>query len=184
MAQISDYVTLLDECVAFHGHLCMGQVLGVRVAAKGLELVAPGSPRDLIVVVEVDRCLADAVLTVTGTRIGRRSLKLYNYGRMAASFLDCSTGKAYRVRAAYEGPQPGDDEGAMKAVLLLPDREVVAWEEVDIVLPENEMPGKPRRTVRCGICGEKIFDGRDRPGPAGPTCPACLGGTYYRKKPE
>lgn len=175
-----DYSSLLDECIAFHGHLCMGQVLGVRVAAKGLQMASPDSPRDLIVAVEVDRCLADAVLTVTGTRIGRRNLKLYNYGRMAASFLNCTTGKAYRVRAAYKGPQPGDDEHAMRSILMLPDEQMVAWEEIEFVLPENEMPGRPRRTVRCSVCGEKIFDGRERPGPAGPACSACLDGAYYK----
>lgn len=180
MEFIYDYEALLEECIAFHGHLCMGQVLGVRVAAKGLELAAPDSPKDLIVAVEVDRCLADAVLTVTGTRLGRRSLKLYNYGRMAASFLNCSTGRACRVRAAYRGPEPGDDESAMRSILLLPDEEIIAWEEIEFVLPESEMPGKPKRTVLCSVCGEKIFDGRDRPGPGGPACSACLDGAYYK----
>ena len=182
MASIVDYDTLLDECITFHGHLCMGQVLGVRVASKGLELVSPDLPRDLIVAVEIDRCLADAVLTVTGTRIGRRSLKLYNYGRMAASFLNCTTGKAYRVRAAYQGPQPGDDEKAMRSILVLPDEEIVAWEEIELVFPESEMPGRPKRSVLCIICGEKIFDGKDRPGPDGPACAACLDGRYYTVK--
>jgi len=64
---------LLDKCIAYHGHLCMGQVLGVRLAVKGLSLAAPSTYKDLIVVVENDRCIADAIQTVTGTRLGRRS---------------------------------------------------------------------------------------------------------------
>jgi len=179
MDKNTHYNDLLEKCIAFHGHLCMGQVLGVRVALKGMELAAPDCPRDLIVAVEVDRCLADAVLMVTGARIGRRTLKLYNYGRMAASFLNCKTGKAYRVRTAYRGPQPNDDENAMRSILLLPDEQIVAWDEIKFILPENEMPGKPQRMVRCAVCGEKIFDGKDKEGPQGPTCLACLSGAYY-----
>lgn len=174
------YLTMLDKCVEFHGHLCLGQVFGVRVAAKGMELAAPPTVRDLIVAVEVDRCLADAVLVVTGARLGRRNFKLYNYGRMAASFLNCSTGRAFRVHIAYDGPSPDHkDVDAMRRILLLPDEQVVAWEEIEFSLPEEEMPGKPRRVVTCSVCGERVFDGKDRPGPTGPTCQACLGGKYY-----
>jgi formylmethanofuran dehydrogenase subunit E len=174
--------TLLDKCVAFHGHICMGQVLGVRVAVKGMELAAPPTPRDLIVAVENERCLADAVLTVTGTRIGRRTLKLYKYGKMAATFLNCSTGKAYRVNVNYRGPQPGNDQQAMRAILSLPDEEVVAWDEVEFSLPEFEQPGHPKRVVECSVCGEKIFDGKDLEGRNGPTCIPCMQGGYYSVK--
>lgn len=87
------YQSLLEECVAYHGHLCMGQCLGVRIAAAGLEYLGlpllPASQRryrDLIVVVENDRCLADAVTVVTGARLGRKTLKLRDYGKQAATF--------------------------------------------------------------------------------------------------
>lgn len=86
------YQSLLEECVAYHGHLCMGQCLGVRVAAAGLEYLGlpllPASQRryrDLIVVVENDRCIADAVAAVTGARLGRKTLKVRDYGKQAAT---------------------------------------------------------------------------------------------------
>jgi formylmethanofuran dehydrogenase subunit E len=173
---------LLDKCEAFHGHLCMGQILGVRVAVKGMELVAPQTPRDLIVAVENERCLADAVLTVTGTRIGRRTLKLFKYGKMAATFLNCSTGNAYRVHVNFHGSQPGDDQAAMRALLLVPDEKIVAWEKVEFSLPEFELPGHPKRVVECSVCGEKIFDGKDLEGPNGPVCIPCMQGGYYSVK--
>jgi formylmethanofuran dehydrogenase subunit E len=178
----AEYEAMLDKCIAFHGHLCMGQILGVRVAAKGMELAAPATPRDIIVAVENERCIADAVLTVTGTRIGRRTLKLHKYGKMAATFLNCTTGKAYRVRVEYRGPQPGDDEIAMREILGLSDEEVVAWDEVNFELPEFEQPGRPKRIVDCSVCGEKVFDGKDVDGPHGPTCLACAQGAYYSIK--
>jgi formylmethanofuran dehydrogenase subunit E len=178
----AEYQKLLDKCIAFHGHLCMGQVLGVRVAIKGMELALPLTPRDIIVAVENERCLADAILTVSGTRLGRRTLKLYKYGKMAATFLNCKTGRAFRVRVNYQGAQPGDDETAMRTILCIPDEEIVTWEEVKFELPEFDLPGLPKRVVECSICGEQIFDGKDTIQATGPVCIPCMHGAYYSSK--
>jgi formylmethanofuran dehydrogenase subunit E len=170
---------LLDKCIAYHGHLCMGQVLGVKMAVKGLELAAPATPKELIVIVENDRCIADAVQTVTGTRLGRRSFKLKDYGRMAATFLNTARNKAYRVSAAFKGQVSPEDEAQVRSVLHLPDEEVTAWREVITHLKPEEMPGKPSRVVACVRCGERVFDGKDTVLPEGPVCNACLHGSYY-----
>jgi formylmethanofuran dehydrogenase subunit E len=170
---------LLDKCVAYHGHLCMGQVLGVKIAAKGLELAAPAFYKDLIVIVENDRCIADAVQTVTGTRLGRRSFKLKDYGRMAATFLNTTRQKAYRIHTTFDEKVDPDSEAEMRAVLHLPDKKVVAWQEVTANLRPEEMPGKPMRVVTCARCGERVFDGKDKVLDEGPVCMACLSGSYY-----
>jgi formylmethanofuran dehydrogenase subunit E len=175
---------LLDKCIAFHGHLCMGQVLGVKIAVKGLELAAPAGPKDLIVIVENDRCIADAVQTVTGTRLGRRSFKLKDYGRMAATFLNTVSQKAFRVHADFNGKVDPENEAAVRAVLHLPGEQVVAWREVVTQLKPEEMPGKPKRVVTCARCGEKVFDGKDSVLDEGPVCNGCLNGAYYTVKTE
>lgn len=179
--RVTEWNALLDRCVAYHGHLCMGQVLGLRVAVKGMELAASQTPKELIVAVENDRCVADAIVTVTGMRLGKRTLKYFNYGRMAATFLNCATGAAFRVRVSLNEKERPDTEEKMRAVLALPDEQVVAWEAVKYVVPENEMPGPPKRVVSCVRCGEKVFDGKDEVGPDGPVCVACLRGAYYEK---
>jgi formylmethanofuran dehydrogenase subunit E len=170
---------LLDKCIAYHGHLCMGQVLGVKIAVKGLELAAPAGPKDLIVIVENDRCIADAVQTVTGTRLGRRSFKLKDYGRMAATFLNTARGKAYRVNAAFEGKVDPENEAQVRSVLHMHDEQVVGWREVVTHLKPEEMPGKPKRVVACVRCGERVFDGKDTIQIDGPVCMACMQGSYY-----
>lgn len=170
---------LLEKCIAFHGHLCMGQVLGVKIAVKGLELANPEGPKDLIVIVENDRCIADAIQTVTGTRLGRRSFKFKDYGKMAATFFNTKTQKAYRVRAAFDKQVDAEDTAAVKATLYLPDSKMVAWEEVKTHLHAKEMPGKPQRIVDCAGCGEKVFDGKDKETENGPMCASCLSGGYY-----
>src|ERR1700685_117649 len=95
---------LLEEAKIAHGHLCAGQVLGVRLAMLGcgrLEIEDPrGKDRKrLVTFVEIDRCATDAIGVVTGCRLGKRALKFRDWGKMAATFIDLETGKAVRVAA-------------------------------------------------------------------------------------
>ena len=94
----------LREAEIAHGHLCAGQVLGVRMAMLGLEKLAIEDPRGkdrkrLVTFVEIDRCATDAIGVVTGCRLGKRALKFRDWGKMAATFVDVSTGKAIRIAA-------------------------------------------------------------------------------------
>lgn len=170
----------LDRCIAFHGHLCMGQVLGVRLALKGLELLRGPDPKQLIVFIENDRCIADAIQIVTGTRVGRRSAKLANYGKMAASFLDLGSGEAWRVNVGQVPALDPHDKTVVREVLRVPDTPLLQWRRVEIDLKPEERPGKPMRVIPCARCGERVMDGRDVPGPDGPLCQSCLAGGYYR----
>ncbi|HEU4391529.1 MAG TPA: formylmethanofuran dehydrogenase subunit E family protein, partial [Blastocatellia bacterium] len=95
---------LLKRAEQSHGHMCAGQVLGVRLAMLGCRLIGIDEPRGrpgkkLLVFVEIDRCAADAIQTVTGCRLGKRTLKYYDYGKLAATFLNTETGNAFRVVA-------------------------------------------------------------------------------------
>lgn len=170
---------LLSRCVDYHGHLCVGQALGVRLALKGMELIGTTDPKEMIVFIENDRCIADAIQIVTGTRLGRRSAKLVNYGKMAAALVNTNTGQAYRVAIRRFAPEWGHGEEGAGGVLSVPDSELLAWQEVRISLKPEDYPGRPKRTVNCVRCGEKVFDGRDVSGSEGPMCLACARGAYY-----
>src|SRR4030095_7459867 len=92
---------LLEECGRLHGHLCAGQLLGVRMALLGCSLIGIADPRGvarkkLIVWVEIDRCMADAVGAVTGVRLGKRSLKFFDYGKGGGAVLHTETKEARR----------------------------------------------------------------------------------------
>src|SRR5882762_5701137 len=98
---------LLEECGRLHGHMCAGQLLGARMAMLGCDLVGLNDPRGadrkkLIAWVEIDRCMADAISAVTGARLGKRSLKYFDYGKVAATFLNTETQEAVRI-VALEG---------------------------------------------------------------------------------
>ena len=170
---------LLDRCASYHGHLCMGQTLGVRLALKGMELIATRDPKQMIVCIENDRCIADAIQIITGTRIGRRSAKLIDVGKMAATFVHTETGLAYRVNVRHVNPHVKHGEDVCRSVLRVPDEELLSWRPVCVHLKPEELPGKPQRTVPCTRCGEKVFDGKDVESSDGALCRSCAHGAYY-----
>src|SRR5689334_9313833 len=101
MKSIDEY---LNEAEVAHGHLCAGQILGVRMAMAGLARLGIEDPRAadrkrLVTYVEIDRCATDAIAVVTGCRLGKRALKFFDWGKMAATFVDLQSGKAVRVAA-------------------------------------------------------------------------------------
>ncbi len=180
----------LREADAFHGHLCPGQVLGVRMALLGCRAVGVPDPRGskkLITWVEIDRCGADAVQTVTGCKSGKRTLKIVDYGKLAATFLNTETGEAVRVvacagsreRAAALYPRLERRDAQMAAYRTLPEDELFTVHAVSVTLGEYDRPGKPAIRVACTVCGEEVNDNRHVDGDDGPLCRACAGGAYY-----
>lgn len=175
---------LLDHCIEFHGHLCLGQVLGVRIALRGMELIGTRNPREMIVFIENDRCIADAIQIVTGTRIGRRSAKLINYGKMAATFINTESGKTYRVNVRHVDPHKSNSKQVIREALHIPEAELLAWRRVAVSLKPEDYPGRPRSTVNCARCGEKVFDGRDVHCDGESLCVSCAEDSYYEISDE
>lgn len=187
---------LLSECERAHGHLCAGQLLGVRMSLLGCRLIGVDDPRGrdrkrLIVWVEIDRCMADAVGAVTGTRLGKRSLKYLDYGKVAATFLNTETGDAVRVVALDESrtladrryPQIADKrERQFCAYREASDEELFKVERVRVEYGEMDAPGRPRSRVSCSRCGEGINDGREVADAQGlALCRPCAFGGYYNR---
>ncbi len=185
---------LLEECERLHGHICPGQLLGVRMALLGCELVGIEEPKGkdrkkLIVWVEIDRCMTDAISAVTGTRLGRRSLKFVDYGKVAATFLNTETGKSVRIVARDDSrelaearfPQIGSKkERQMLAYRAASDTELFNIQTVKVNYSEMDLPGGPRSRVVCEKCGESINDGRELKGENEENlCSVCFSGGYY-----
>lgn len=187
---------LLEECGRLHGHLCAGQLLGVRMSLLGCSLIDILDPRGadrkrLIVWVEIDRCMADAVGAVTGVRLGKRSLKFQDYGKVAATFLNTETGQAVRVVALDESRELADKrfpeiesrkERQFKAYLEAAYEELFKVERVRVKYFEKDAPGPTHSRVRCDSCGEGINDKREVLTEAGAVlCSPCALGGYYEK---
>jgi len=171
----------LNEAVAYHGHLCSGQLTGVRMARLALETLGiddPKSFRDLIVYVECDRCLTDAIGTVTGCSLGHRNMKWMDYGKSAATFLNFSTGEAIRIsRKTHEHP-PADVD-LIEYYDGITDEDMFNITRVKVRYRPEDLPGKPLDAMTCPKCGEEVIDGRQviRDGVA--MCKACADGAYY-----
>jgi formylmethanofuran dehydrogenase subunit E len=186
---------LLQRAEQSHGHMCAGQVLGVRMAMLGCRAVGVEDPRgadfkSLIVFVEIDRCAADAVNTVTGCRLGKRTLKFHDYGKLAATFLNVKTGAAVRVVALDSSRESANCafpeienkyERQLRAYKLLPDEELFKVERVRVDVPPQDQPGRPVSRVQCDECGEGINDRREVLRDGRTLCRACAGEAYYSR---
>lgn len=214
MTAALDFITLLEKSVDFHGHLCSGQLLGVRMAMAGLRelgMVDPANRRNLVVFIEIDRCIADAIIVVTGCRVGRRSLKVVNNGKFAATFVDTSNGNAVRVSSkidarkvyAYSletakkiGLMETDekiDESrmhaksehekaiAIKGCSIIPDKNLLVIEKVKVKISEFDLPGEPKKVVACSACNELIFDCKEVSKNGLSVCRDCASISYYEK---
>ncbi len=187
---------LLKECERLHGHMCAGQLLGTRMALLGCKMIGIDDPRGadrkkLIVWVEIDRCMADAVSAVTGVRLGKRSLKYVDYGKVAATFLNTENERAVRIVALENARTLADErypeienkrQRQFQAYSDATDDELFKTELVSIQLRELDAPGSPRSRVTCVVCGEGVNDGReviDANGDA--LCRGCHSGTYYSR---
>ena len=188
------FEALLEESSRTHGHLCPGQVLGVRMSIHGLERIGITDPRgserkDIIVFVECDRCAADAVQSVTGCTLGKRTLRFADYGKMAATYVNLRTGEAVRVlcredardKARERFPEAEDKYKAQaEAYKVMPDEELFDIMRVRVTLRDCDMPGRPLSRIVCIRCGEHVQDSREVRGTFGEAiCRACAGESYY-----
>jgi formylmethanofuran dehydrogenase subunit E len=178
---------LLREAEIAHGHLCAGQILGVRMAMLAMNRLGIHSPRRKllpngelnpdrkrpVVFVEIDRCATDAIAVVTGARVGKRALKLRDWGKMAATFIDLDAklepdvhkgirvvaleGSKQRARELY--PELEKNDAQMRAYRELPDDELFSEQWVRVPLSPSEFPGYRGERLACACCGEGInFD--------------------------
>ena len=186
---------LISDAATMHrGCACPGQVLGVRMAVLGCQLLGIDEPtrgKRLIIYVEIDRCMAAAIAAVTGCRLGKRTLKHMDYGKCACTFVDTHTGRAVRISAREDARSTvgryaptGLDKNATQreAYKIMPDSELFVVQEVVVDIPDHDQPGLPVSRVLCTLCGERINDRREMWLNGRALCQACGQGGYYRKR--
>jgi formylmethanofuran dehydrogenase subunit E len=183
----------LRDAEKAHGHLCAGQVLGVRLAMLGLLKLGIDDPigkdrKRLVTFVEIDRCATDAVAVVTGCRLGKRALKFRDWGKVAATFVDVATGKGIRIAAKESSkalarqmhPEiPDKNQQQMLAYREISDDDLFTTQWVTVKLPPEELPGYKSERIVCEVCGEGInFRKEVRQGEKN-LCRSCAGERYY-----
>ena len=184
--EIEDFYYFVRKIEEFHGHVCVGIAMGTKSALAAMRKLGfdpyVKKHKDLIVYVETDRCMTDAVQGVSGCGLGKRSLKYVDYGKFAATFIRLSTGEAYRVTTTKDFPKELSVDEVLKLVSETPDEEILLLERVEVDIPENDLPGSAKERAVCSVCGERVMDGRAVFKDDKPYCKACLYGAYYRVK--
>jgi formylmethanofuran dehydrogenase subunit E len=150
--------------LAFHGPVCSGQIIGVRMARLGLLELGIADPRHychLLAYFETGRCLTDAVLVVTGYTLGRGPLRLMDYGKLAATLVDVATCRTVRMtlRSTWSFPTEGAD--LLQYWVGISDAEMLTCEPVAVEVPSGGRRGRPGTTKLCSMCWEAFQDGRE-----------------------
>jgi len=183
----------LRDAAQAHGHLCAGQVLGVRLAMLGLTKLGIDVPRSkdrkrLVTFVEIDRCATDAVALVTGCGLGKRALTFRDWGKMAATFVDLATGKAIRIAAKESSKQlarqmhpelKSKNQQQMLAYRKMSNDDLFTTQWVKVDLPPEEFPGYRGERIVCELCGEGINFRREVRREGQILCRSCVGEKYY-----
>lgn len=190
MKTLEQYV---EAAACAHGHICAGQILGLRLAMHGMRLLGIEDPagkdrKRLVTFVEIDRCATDAITVVTGCRLGKRALKFRDFGKVAATFRDLAGDRAVRVVAREDSrerarelyPEIEDrNEQQMRAYREMTDAELFTHQWVRVDVPGEDLPGFKARRVVCQACGEGINFKREVAVEGRTLCRACAGESYY-----
>lgn len=181
-----EYATLVAEAGKFHGDICAGIAIGTRMTMSGLRRIGITDPKGadrkrLMVFVEIDRCTTDAIMALTGCKPGKRTMKIRDYGKMAATFINLESGKAVRVVTKMKRNASSTDPSEKPDFAAASEEDLFCITNVEVPLRPEDMPGKPLRRVPCSRCGESVMDGREIMSQKETLCKPCFEkNDYYR----
>ncbi|XWX02464.1 FmdE family protein [Aggregatilineales bacterium SYSU G02658] len=185
------FVNLLEQTSALHRHLCPRQVLGVRMGVLAGELLGvpvPQTNKRLYTFVETDGCFADGVSVAVNCWLGRRTMRLIDYGKVAATFVDTQTETAIRIApspqarelaAAYAPNERSRWHTMLKAYQTMPAEELLRWQRVRLTIDMRALISRAGVRVTCAVCGEEILNEREIVVDGQTVCKSCYDGAYY-----
>jgi formylmethanofuran dehydrogenase subunit E len=183
---------LLEKSARDHSHLCPRQILGVRLGLAGMKSLGFESPPDkkqLLVITETDGCFVSGLSAATNCTVGHRTLRVEDYGKAAAVFVDVKTGRAVRVApavdirqraCAYESDESRHYFAQMEAYKIMPDEEMFTIVKVQLTASIESIVSRPGMRVACDMCGEEIMNEREVCQNDRNLCRACAGKSYYQ----
>ncbi|MEA4957909.1 hypothetical protein SDC9_29521 [bioreactor metagenome] len=175
----------LEKAKVFHGEICGGVLTGTKMAIYAIEefnLNFNEKNPELISIVEIDRCVYDAVQAITQGSTGTKSVKLIDYGKFAITFYNKETGKAIRltdVDASSSNDTGETIDERIERYKNTPAQELFKIENVNVYFDENNLPGMPTIKKRCSVCNEVVLDNKHSLINGKPICQSCFKGSYY-----
>ena len=191
----SELDDLLTLSATHHHNICPRQVLGVRIgllAGHLLDLPLPQPDKRLLAIAETDGCFVDGVSAATGCYVGRRTLRIEDYGKTAVTFVDTLTERAIRVAPRINAREQAWDyapsarnkwEAQLIGYKYIPDELLFHWQWVQLTIPVKQIIGQAGGRVSCEICGEEIINQREVIREGTVLCKPCAGGAF-RSSPE
>jgi formylmethanofuran dehydrogenase subunit E len=183
---------ILEKSMQDHDHLCPRQILGARIGMAGmktLNFTEPPKKKELLIISETDGCFVDGVIAATGCMVGHRTLRVEDYGKVAATFVDMRTGCAIRIAprldireraAAFVPTEPRHYFAQMQAYQSMPDEEMFTMQEVCLNTSIEQIVSRPGIRVNCDVCGEEIMNEREILRDGSILCQNCIGHGYYQ----
>jgi len=183
---------LLDKSARDHSHLCPRQILGVRMGLYGMKSLGfdePPAKKRLLVIVESDGCFADGIGAATNCTVGHRTLRIEDYGKTAATFVDVETSHSLRLAPVLNirdlaGASVSEEScryfAQMQAYQTMSDDEMFTVSEVRLLSSIESIVSRPGLRVNCDLCGEEITNEREVQQNGLVLCRACSGNTYYQ----
>jgi len=187
---------ILELSASKHSHLCPRQILGVRIGLAGMKALGfrePPVKKRLLVITETDGCFVDGVIAATGCTVGHRTLRVEDYGKVAATFIDAVTGKTVRVAPAldvrekaysYANDEPRHYFAQMRAYQIMPDDKLLTFTTVKLNVSIMAILSRPGVRVNCDLCGEEIMNEREVHKMGRTLCRSCAGEKYYQTSPS
>jgi len=187
---------ILEKSMQDHDHLCPRQILGARIGMAGMKVLGfdePPTKKQLLVISETDGCFVDGVIAATGCTVGHRTLRVEDYGKVAVTFVNTTSGYAVRIAprldvreraAAFIPNEPRHYFAQMQAYQSMPDEEMFTVATVEMVTPIAEIISKPGMRVVCDLCGEEIMNEREVHQNESTMCRSCWGDGYYHSHIE
>ncbi|GMQ79379.1 MAG: FmdE family protein [Anaerolineae bacterium] len=190
----------LQESASMHHHLCPRQVLGVRMGLAGLkelgfidERYRPrflNKDKRLLTIMETDGCGLDGVAVATGCSVGKRTLRVVDHGKVAATLIDTLDGRSIRTspspraRAIAISLNPVAESpwhAYLDAYKLMPDQDLITIREVHLTRNVSDILSKPEARAVCQICNEEIINEREIVQENLILCRSCAGDRYYEE---
>lgn len=187
---------LLRISAAHHHKICPRQVLGVRIgrlAGHLLEIPLPQSDKRLLSISETDGCFVDGVSAATGCYVGRRTLRIEDYGKTAVTFIDTRTEQAFRIAPQRHARDLAWDyavsarnkwEAQLIGYKHIPDEFLFQWQQVELTASVKQIVGQAGKRTSCEICGEEIINQREVFREGTVMCKSCVGASYFRFVPD
>ena len=187
-----DLKPFLDIASHDHKHLCPRQILGVRFGLKGMAVLGfevSLRHKHLLIISETDGCFIDGIIAVTKCTVGHRTLRVEDYGKVAATFINVKTGQAIRISPTFDVREKAHlyahEEkrhyfAQMQAYQIMPDEELMNVQEVALNFSLDELISHSGKRVSCERCGEEIINEREVIIEGKIYCKSCAEGGYYQ----